>query len=532
MKPRTLTILGIELLVALQLAAPARAESPATEGLDFNGDGFPELVATAPGVNIAGEGNGYGYITVLYGSTDGPRAAGAQRWFGANSDAGTPSKGEVFGEEVAGGDLDADGFDDLVIGVPERIVDERRAGVLVVLYGSRGGLASHGSEVWHLNRRGVPGKATKAARLGTEIQIADFDGDGFDDIAAGIPHKGDVDAGLRHVGKILVLFGSSSGVTAERSQLLGQGVDGIEGVPEHGDQFGYRLDECDFNADGHADLVASSTDPEEGPDGSIHVIYGSKGGLQGSDDQVLTPRAFGDWVDVQYFGLELTCADFDGSGLPDLAVWMPRAYPVVEPTGGYVERGYVGVMLAGPERLEEEGSQLWYASHPADAGDELEEGEGRALVSIQAADVNGDGFSDLAVGVAEPEGDPLGAGAVVVIFGSDSGLVFSSDALITQGRGGIGQRPEAGDDLGSQSANIFLNHDQIGTADYNGDGRDDLVLSAPGETINGTISAGLVHIVFGSTQGPTGDGDQIWHAAKEGVPGRSQSGAYFGVSVI
>src|SRR5206468_3522588 len=103
------------------------------------------------------------------------------------------------------------------------------------------------------------------------------------------------------------------------------------------------------------------------------------------------------------------------------------------------------------------------------------------------------------------------AGVVQVIYGSSQGLSDSAvhpDQFWIQGFANIGDSIESFDFFG----------DTLSSGDYNGDGRDDLAIGVPAEDIGTTVESGLVHVIYGSTEGLSGtalspgDGraDQIW----------------------
>ncbi|MBA2565550.1 MAG: FG-GAP repeat protein [Gemmatimonadetes bacterium] len=101
--------------------------------------------------------NGVGDVTVLYGSGTGLTGQGSQLW--DQDSPGVPDTAEasdLFGEALAAGDFDHDGFADLAVGVlSEDLGITNEAGAGNVLYGSPAGLSSARSQVWHQDVPGV-----------------------------------------------------------------------------------------------------------------------------------------------------------------------------------------------------------------------------------------------------------------------------------------------------------------------------------------------------------------------------------------
>ena len=91
-----------------------------------------------------------------------------------------------------------------------------------------------------------------AAAVAGAAVPCDFDGDGYADLAAGVPFE-DV-RGVTDAGAVQVLYGSAGGVSA-RDQLWHQGKKGVKGALEKGDRFGEVLACGDFDGDGSADLA-------------------------------------------------------------------------------------------------------------------------------------------------------------------------------------------------------------------------------------------------------------------------------------
>jgi hypothetical protein len=237
----------------------------------------------------------------------------------------------------------------------------------------------------------------------------------------------------------------------------------------------------DFNDDGFADLAVGAPGEDIGAAvdaGALNVLYGSDAGLEPSADVFYQGAggAGGSLEDGDRLGSAVAKGDFNGDGIFDVAVGAPG-----ETVGTDVAAGAVNVLNGSSGGLTGGGSLFTQSN--AEAGDEF----GAALA---AADLDDDGFFDLAVGVPGEDVGAVGnAGAVTVLFGSPTGLTSGGPTLF-QG-GGAGGTAEAGDAFGSAVATGILG----------GDGIADLVVGAPGEDVGATGNAGAVNLLAGSPGG-------------------------------
>ncbi len=429
---------------------------------DYNDDGFHDLAIGAP-LEDVGAIVDAGAVNVLYGSSAGLTAAGDQLWHQDTPGVlGMAEAEDNFSSSLASGDYDGDGFDDLAIGAPAEdvgaLVD---AGAVNVLYGSSAGLTAGGDQLWHQDCPGVLGTAEAGGGFkvagdlfGDRLASGDFDGDGFDDLAIGVPGE-DVGA-IVDAGAVNVLYGSGSGLTAAGDQLWHQDTSGVLGTAEEFDLFGRSLASGDFDGDGNDDLAIGAPFEDIGAieaAGAVNVLYGSGSGLTAAGDQLWHQDSAGIEgvaAAADFFGDFVASGDFDGDGHDDLAIGAP-----FEDIGAIGDVGAVNVLYGSGSGLTAGGDQVW---HQDSAGIEgvAEEFDlfGRNLAS---GDYNGDGFDDLAIGVdLEDIGAIVGAGAVNVLYGSGSGLTAAGDQLWHQDSAGIEGVAEEfdrfGESLGQRSS--------------------------------------------------------------------------------
>lgn len=245
-----------------------------------------------------------------------------------STDVGPAESGDLFGSAVASGDFNGDGFDDLAIGAPGENVyfvqmAQANAGAIIIIYGGPSGLTSVASKTMY--------QGQSQAELGHALAAGDIDGDGYDDLVAGMPLWND--DSVLDAGTIVVAFGSAAGLTFF-SGFIDQNSPRIGNNSEAADHFGASLSVGDINDDGYADVAVGAPGESYGnsgqDSGAVYLLYGGNDGLQGANAahgyQVFVESDSGlayDSVAGNQYGAAVLLHDVDGDGDDDLVVGVP-----------------------------------------------------------------------------------------------------------------------------------------------------------------------------------------------------------------
>lgn len=365
----------------------------------------------------------------------------------------------------------------------------------------------------------LPASAPAAPGDGTNVQ-ADFNGDGYADLAVGVPYEnGGANNGQ---GVVQLIFGSAQGLGGGSTQEISQDSPGVEDSSEAGDWFGYAVAAGDFNGDGFSDLVVGTPNEDQGTNrhensGVADVFYGAAEGLQTENSTHLIQGIAGlpDHPEAgDLFGWYAVAADLNGDGTDDVVVSAQGedvpfpAWPAVSSTN----TGVVQALYGSPQGIQTQGgTYLSEASAPLS----------QSLINwsqfgfaMTAGDFDNDGFADLAVGASGRRvGFHAQAGTAYVIYGSAGGLDPSRGQVWTQNVPGVENQSNSRDQFGRGLA----------SGDFDGDGRADLVIGVPGESLGTAICdwplaadtaapdpnpsqskcVGAAHVLYGSQSGLT-----------------------------
>ena len=437
-------------------------------------------IATTLWLGVGGSGG------ALFGELFGVRSQRLQDSFGSGVE-GLAFNNDNLGAAQAVGDFDGDGRDDLAIGDYESLTGEKE-GAVHVLYSDAFGL-SGASDVLFKDIDPATGQSDRELgdEFGSVLAAGDFNGDGFADLAIGIPRE---DIGfVVDAGTVLIIYGSIEGLTtgnAPAPQKWRIGAGGIFSTPKAGDLFGLALAAGDFNFDGRDDLAIGCpacdafTFQLPADSGSVWILYGSASGLTATGlrylDQDSSDGGGADMLnsceEADFFGQSLAAGDFNGDLAADLAIGVASETLGTADNAGAVQVVY-GSAGAG---LRITGNQFWRESNVATGG--VEEAGDHFGLALAAGDVTGEGIDDLVIGAAfEDVAGFTDAGAITLLWGQPgTGLDTPGSELYDQTSLGDGETPGQFENFGFALA--------IGDfIDQNAPGAADLAIGIPQEAV-------------------------------------------------
>lgn len=400
--------------------------------------------------------------------------------------------GDYLGASVSyAGDVNGDGIDDFIMGAYRADNVIGKSGSAYVIFGKIGGLDAN---LDHLTLDGTDGfrldGTSGFSSAGTSVSgIGDINADGFDDLIVG---ASSADEGANDAGSAYIIYGkadfsANSGVIA----LNALGANGFILTGESAnDDAGKSVSGLgDINGDGFDDFAigAYRADPNLlSRAGSTYIIYGKAGGFAASASLSTISSAAGFRVDgvsaSDYSSFDVsTAGDFNNDGFDDFII---GAYGADSFKGAsYLIYGKSG-KFSDNFKFDGLTASQGFKFGGIDGGDAL--GESVA----QAGDINGDGFDDIIVSASDAEDTGNQNGEAYIIFGTAATIGAGFDATDLNGTNGF--RLRGSSDLDA------LGMDVAGIGDFNGDGIDDLAVTASGTDFNGNES-GSVYIIFGKT---------------------------------
>ncbi len=378
--------------------------------------------------------------------------------------------GAQLGSSVStAGDVNGDGYSDVLIGVPFFDLGQNDEGLVYLIYGSATGLEYGVGWSAQSNQAG-------ALFANSVATAGDVNGDGYSDIIIGANRY---DNGQTNEGSAFAWLGSASGPGLNGTPLNADWTS--EGNQASAD-FGKSVSSAgDVNGDGYSDIIigAPAYDNGEVDEGKFFAYYGTSSGLPAIPDYSA--------VESNQTGAHLgssisTAGDVNGDGYSDVLIGVP------DYDYGQTDEGLVYAFYGSSTGLE-------YTVGWSAQSDQVSAMFGTS-VSL-AGDVNGDGYSDAIIGASTFDNGLLDEGAAFLYLGSSSGL-----------------SPTTNWSAESNQLSAYLGVSVSSAGDVNGDGYSDVIIGSTQFT-SGTANEGAALVFYGN------NGDGLRATVQQYKPGSS-----------
>jgi hypothetical protein len=349
------------------------------------------------------------------------------------------------------GDVNRDGYGDIIVGAAKYEKDIYREGAAFVYHGSAQGVSDVPD--W------TAGSGLSGARFGNSVGYAgDVNGDGYADVIIGANRYNNENS---EEGAAYVFHGSASGLGDTAAWMVESNLTRAE--------FGYAVSTAgDINHDGYDDVVVGAryySQPEDN-EGAVFVYLGSATGLHTTADWIYESNQSGAGLGTSV----ASAGDVNGDGFDDILVGAPFHSAAINRAGAAF------VFLGAADGLD--AARSWQIDGTQE--------DARFAVSVgSAGDVNQDGLGDWIIGAMLYDAAQVNEGAAFIYLGTVQDLPSKPYRMVTSGQ------PDCGFGV------------SVGTVgDVNQDGYPELFVGAHLYTDDQT-NEGIVFVYRGGYAGPT-----------------------------
>lgn len=438
---------------------------------DVNGDGFEDLIIGAPRTDYTADGSAY----VIFGAAGGVNIpANLSEINGTN---GIKMNGNVgSGAPLTGyfnrtGDINGDGFDDMLIGAHNY---GGTIGTVYVVYGKDSGW-SNPMDLSALSAASTGFRLSDTSYSGTGLymDIGDVNGDGYDDMVIGSPYA--TVSSTTQAGQVFVVFGKASGWSDTFDLNTVNGTTGflVNGKVAWG-QIGTSVAVGNVNGDDYDDIVIGTYDDK------VFIIFGKASGWSSSFDTATLNGTTGTTL-TNDDANTLVVKDVNGDGVGDVIIGSAFAdisannagsvYTYFGKTSGWTSSfdlstldGTTGFRVDGQSASDFAGISSW------------------------SDDINNDGINDIIIGATSANNSATDSGSVYVIYGKESGWSSSFGLGTLNGVNGFRVDGETASDTFGSSLYV---------GDFNADGMKDIAAGAWGADYNSLTNSGSTYIIWG-----------------------------------